>query len=199
MGGLGGAVTTPSLKGHRMPPRITQESCSPRVSDRTMVGTVPSGSCLQGVRVERQRTAMKPTAISSHAFAHCLPGGHASFWRHREIFRNEGGRSAGQASARPSPQHFDEFPVGYSWASCSPAELASASPTASHFAVTGPKPSSARRAQVASSPHRAGCQEKISLSGQGEVFLLDIPSYRTRGLLSMRTISGYGFCVRSIQ
>src|ERR1019366_4872837 len=137
LGGLGGAVTTPSLKGHRMPPRITQESCSPRVSDRTMVGTVPSGSCLQGVRVERQRTAMKPTAISSHSAASCLQRGHASFWRHREIFRNEGGRSAGQASARPSPQHFDEFPVGYSWASCSPAELASASPTASHFAVTG--------------------------------------------------------------
>jgi hypothetical protein len=125
---------------------------------------------------------MKPTAISSHSAASCLQRGHASFWRHREIFRNEGGRSAGQASARPSPQHFDEFPVGYSWASCSPAELASASPTASHFAVTGPKPSSARRAQVASSPHRAGRQEKISLSGQGEVFLLDIPSYRTRPL-----------------
>src|ERR1019366_7636153 len=143
LGGLGGAVTTPSLKGHRMPPRITQESCSPRVSDRTMVGTVPSGSCLQGVRVERQRTAMKPTAISSHSAASCLQRGHA-------------------------------------WASCAPAELASASPTASHFAVTGPKSSRLRRAQVASSPDRAGCQETISLSGQGEVFLLDIPSYRTR-------------------
>ena len=29
----------PSLRSHSMPPRITQESCRPRISDRTMVGT----------------------------------------------------------------------------------------------------------------------------------------------------------------
>ena len=114
-----------------MPPRITQESCSPRVSDRTMVGTLPSGSCLKGVRVERPPTVMKPTATHSPPPPSCLQGGHASFWRHGEIYRNQGGLSAGQAFARPSPQLFDEFPVGYSLASCSPAELASASPTAS--------------------------------------------------------------------
>src|SRR6266550_1408601 len=30
-----------SLTGHRMPPRTTQQSHRPRVSDRTMVGTLP--------------------------------------------------------------------------------------------------------------------------------------------------------------
>lgn len=121
-----------------MPPRITQESCSPRVSDRTMVGTVPSGSCLQGVRVERQPTIMKPTVTNSPPAANRVPGGHASFWRHGEIYRKGERPSLGQASTRPSPQPFDEFPVGYSWAGCSPAEPASASPTASYFAAIGP-------------------------------------------------------------
>ena len=37
---------------------------------------------------------------------------------------------------RRSPAHrLDEFPVGYSSASCTPAALASASPTGSHFAT----------------------------------------------------------------
>src|SRR5439155_25872880 len=35
-----------SLTGHRMPPRTTQQSHRPRVSDRTMVGTLPP-RCLQ--------------------------------------------------------------------------------------------------------------------------------------------------------
>jgi hypothetical protein len=120
-----------------MPPRITQESCRPRVSDRTMVGTVPSGSCLQSVRAERQPTIMKPTATSSGSTARCLQGRHASVWRHGEIYRKGRRPSLGQASTRPSSQPFDEFPVGYSWASCSPAEPASASPTDIHFAVNG--------------------------------------------------------------
>jgi len=80
---------------------------------------------------------MKPTAISSYAAASCLPVGTASFLRHGEIYRYVGELSAGQAFARPSPQRFDEFPVGYSLAGCSPAEPASASPTASHVAVRG--------------------------------------------------------------
>jgi len=136
LGGLGGAAATPSLMGHRMPPRITQKSCSPRVSDRTMVGILPSGSCLQGVRVERSSTAMKPAVTTTRSCCHRCEGACVSFPRHGEIFRNEGGRSAGQAWARPSPPHFDEFPVGYSLAGCSPAEPASASPTASYCAVT---------------------------------------------------------------
>jgi len=31
-------VSAPSLQADSMPPRMTQESCRPRVSDRTMVG-----------------------------------------------------------------------------------------------------------------------------------------------------------------
>src|ERR1035437_6594005 len=144
-----------------MPPRITQESCRPRVSDRTMVGTVRSGSCLQSVRAERQPTIMKPTATSSGSTARCLQGRHASIWRHGEIYRKGRRPSLGQAATRPSAQPFDEFPVGYSWASCSPAEPASASPTVFHFAVNG----QSRRDCVAhpSSPPQTGLDaEKTS-------------------------------------
>jgi hypothetical protein len=54
-----------------------------------------------------------------------------SFLRHWEIYQsdarqNERARLCGHALAH----RLDEFPVGYSLASCSPAELASASPTA---------------------------------------------------------------------
>ena len=54
-----------------------------------------------------------------------------SFSRHREIYQSdeqqsERARLCGHALAH----RLDEFPVGYSLASCSPAELASASPTA---------------------------------------------------------------------
>src|SRR2546426_2559468 len=37
-----------SLTGHRMPPRTTQQSQRPRVSDRTMVGALPP-RCLQAL------------------------------------------------------------------------------------------------------------------------------------------------------
>lgn len=74
-----------------------------------------------------------------------------SFLRHGEIYRSDGfskpleGWGLGAASrwSAPGPSHRtrkkerallivrDEFPVGYSLAGCSPAEPASASPTAS--------------------------------------------------------------------
>ena len=50
-----------------------------------------------------------------------------SFLRHREIYRNAGKLAGGLATAASDP-HCDEFPASYSLASCSPAELASASP-----------------------------------------------------------------------
>jgi hypothetical protein len=162
-----------------MPSRTTQESCRPRVSDRTMVGTVPSGSCLQGVRVERQVTAMKPTAISSHATASCVPGGTASFLRHGEIYRYVGELSAGQAFARPSPQLFDEFPVGYSLARCSPAEHASASPTASHLAVRGQSCRVCVRRRSCHPRTGLDAKKKSGYPAREKCFLLDIPSYRT--------------------
>ena len=53
-----------------------------------------------------------------------------SFLRHKEIYqsdeqKNERARLCNHALAH----RLDEFPVGYSLASCSPAELASALPT----------------------------------------------------------------------
>ena len=50
-----------------------------------------------------------------------------SFLRHWEIYRNAGKLAGGRTTA-PSDPHCDEFPASYSLASCSPAELASASP-----------------------------------------------------------------------
>jgi hypothetical protein len=100
-----------------MPPRITQKSYRLRVSDRTMVGTLPSGYCFQGVRAE---PPIRTTDYDMRVF-----GGMG-----KSIERKKN-RGTKRARARFCPQPFDEFPVGYSWAGCSPAEPASASPTAS--------------------------------------------------------------------
>lgn len=55
-----------------------------------------------------------------------------SFLRHGEIYYPIEGAGACPA---PSTHRCNEFPAGYSLASCSPALLASASPTASQYAV----------------------------------------------------------------
>ena len=53
-----------------------------------------------------------------------------SFLRHQEIYQSDE-RPSERARLRSHAlaHRLDEFPVGYSLASCSPAELASASPT----------------------------------------------------------------------
>jgi FtsX-like permease family len=59
-----------------------------------------------------------------------------SFFRHREIFRSDAIRLDEERRNRRSPAHrLDEFPVGYSSASCTPAALASASSTGIHSAT----------------------------------------------------------------
>jgi transposase InsO family protein len=57
-------------------------------------------------------------------------GAKMSFFRHREIYPSDGqGRNSGERlKSRPPAHRPDESPAGYSSASCSPAELASASP-----------------------------------------------------------------------
>jgi hypothetical protein len=53
-----------------------------------------------------------------------------SFLRHREIYQSDEQQSErAQLLSHALAHRLDEFPVGYSLASCSPAELASASPT----------------------------------------------------------------------
>jgi hypothetical protein len=70
-----------------------------------------------------------------------------SFFRHREIFQSDVIRSVRERRNRRSPAHrLDEFPVGYSSASCTPALLASASPTGIHSATQ------ARRRQTSFQP-----------------------------------------------
>ena len=68
-------------------------------------------------------TATGPEALSASTTL--------SFVRHEEIFQSDGCKESGeQANHATSPVHrLDESPVGYSLASCSPAELASALPT----------------------------------------------------------------------
>jgi len=57
--------------------------------------------------------------------------GPLSFWRHKEIYHPMKQKKREGATFQPHAlaHRLDEFPVGYSLASCSPAELASASPT----------------------------------------------------------------------
>jgi hypothetical protein len=57
-------------------------------------------------------------------------GATMSFFRHGEDYRNYPAPSATRSGAKAAPLTigFDESPAGYSLASCSPAELASASP-----------------------------------------------------------------------
>jgi hypothetical protein len=61
-----------------------------------------------------------------------------SFRRHGEIYRpmNSSGITLGRSSPdRPQPHRYDEFPTGYSLASCAPAEPVSASPARAHLAA----------------------------------------------------------------
>jgi transposase InsO family protein len=61
-------------------------------------------------------------------------GATMSFFRHGEIYQSDGGgTSSGERPKRRPPTHRSaESPAGYSSASCSPAELASASPAERH-------------------------------------------------------------------
>jgi putative transposase len=61
-------------------------------------------------------------------------GATMSFFRHGEIYQSDvGGKSSGERpKSRPPAHRSDESPAGYSSASCSPAELASASPAEGH-------------------------------------------------------------------
>src|SRR5512133_3934312 len=63
-----------------------------------------------------------------------------SFFRHAEIYRGEVAlirEGAAPKKYRSLPHPLDESPVGYSSASCSPAGLASASPTGGDFERKG--------------------------------------------------------------
>jgi putative transposase len=61
-------------------------------------------------------------------------GATMSFFRHGEIYQPDAGKnnSGERPKDRPPAHRSDESPAGYSSASCSPAELASASPAARH-------------------------------------------------------------------
>jgi putative transposase len=61
-------------------------------------------------------------------------GATMSFFRHEEIYQSDQGRKRNgeRPKGRPPTHRSDESPAGYSLASCSPAELASASPAERH-------------------------------------------------------------------
>src|ERR1700694_730414 len=63
-----------------------------------------------------------------------------SVFRHAEIYRGQVAsirEGAAPKKYRPLPHPLDESPGGYASASCSPARLASASPTGPHFERKG--------------------------------------------------------------
>jgi putative transposase len=62
-------------------------------------------------------------------------GATMSFFRHGEIYQSDGGgtNSGERPKSRPPAHRSDESPAGYSSASCSSAELASASPAERHL------------------------------------------------------------------
>jgi hypothetical protein len=62
-----------------------------------------------------------------------------SFFRHEEDYRPDGKSSMTRSGPQTAPPTigFDESPAGYSLASCSPAERASASPADADSATTG--------------------------------------------------------------
>jgi len=150
-----------------MPPRITQKSYRLRVSDRTMVGTLPSGCCLQGVRAEPQiRTKPVTTCEFLQAWGNL----------------SKGRRTVGRSEPEPASAHSlsMSFPLaipGRVALQQSLPPLRQPPPLCRNRIPTVQSP---RLAHVVASPHRAGCREHLALSGQGRVFLLDIPSYRTR-------------------
>ena len=80
-----------------------------------------------GYRSPEQFEREASTAVNS-------AGATMSFFRHGEIYQSdEGNESSGeQPHSRPPAHRPDESPAGYSSASCSPAELASASPAGPH-------------------------------------------------------------------
>ena len=67
-------------------------------------------------------------------------GATMSFFRHGEIYQSDeqNNRNGERPSRRPPAHRPDESPAGYSSASCSPAELASASPAERHPVGEGP-------------------------------------------------------------
>lgn len=72
----------------------------------------------------------------SLAVANLTAAATMSFFRHAEDYRPDALTSMRGSGPQTTPQTigFDESPAGYSLASCSPAELASASPAADHSA-----------------------------------------------------------------
>jgi putative transposase len=65
-----------------------------------------------------------------------VPAASMSFFRHAEIYRSDASKTnkgkTAWSAASPDPR-LDESPAGYSWAGCSPAEPACASPAANQF------------------------------------------------------------------
>ena len=90
------------------------------------------------------------------------PGASVSFFRHGEIYRSDVGEGKAGSEpmvSAPSAHRLDEFPAGYSLASCSPAELASASPTGTNLAPAEVTESTNR--------HQTASVLKLPVSAQG--------------------------------
>jgi hypothetical protein len=138
-----------------------------------MVGTLPSGYCLQGVRAEPQ--SPNETGHDMRVF-----GGMG-----KSIERK---KNRGRSEPEPASAHSlsMSFPLAIPWRVALQQSLPPLRQPPPLCRNRIPTVQSRRPAHVLASPHRAGCRENLALSGQGRVFLLDIPSYRTRLSLPKR-------------
>ncbi len=83
--------------------------------------------------LEKKRLNLE-TEIEQRNSGASSAGATISFFRHREIYQSDvGGNSSGERpKSRPRAHRNDESPADHSSASCSPAELASASSAETH-------------------------------------------------------------------
>ncbi len=89
-------ASAPSLQADSMPPRMTQESCRPRVSDRTMVGNSATTSACEFQRTEWRHHAAEheTTGRKRHRSAAYLGG-----WMSENISGGPAGRSVFQLTS----------------------------------------------------------------------------------------------------
>ena len=87
--------------------------------------TIIAAACTRRSAINRRRSSS-----SNSRSATTSAGATMSFFRHGEDYRPDGTPAITRSGPQTAPLTigFDESPAGYSLASCSPAELASASP-----------------------------------------------------------------------
>src|SRR6266700_7434940 len=93
-----------------------------RISRSFWSATTTAAACIRRSSIARRKASKLRTGST---YSHKQP--RLSFLRHREIYRSDSPFRKKGGSTGPPLHRFDESPSDYSSASCSPAELTSAS------------------------------------------------------------------------